>query len=181
MTDPILEMPVTTALQTVETSELSVPALADFHEGLAMMEAGQGREAVTALTRCVEQAPTFTTGHIWLGLAHAVSCNVYPAIDHLEQATQLAPDNFAAHYTLAKYYFTLRVTNKGFDSAQRALECATTSQQRVALSQLLQKERERSRNGIARPLFNRKFSIGFRVAAASGIGALLCAMVVHLR
>jgi len=146
-----------------------------------MMEAGQGHEAVTALTRCVEQAPGFTAGHIWLGLAHAVTCSVYPAIDQLEKATELAPDNFAAHYALAKYYFTLRIPYKGYDCAERALSCANNSQQRIAISQLLQKERERERNGIARPLFNRKFGIGFGVAAATGIAAFLCAIVVHLR
>jgi tetratricopeptide (TPR) repeat protein len=179
MTNAIIEMP--DALQTTATSALSVSALADFHEGLAMMEAGQGHEAVTALTRCLQQAPAFTAGHIWLGIAHAVTCSVYPAIDHLEKATELAPDNFAAHYTLAKYYFTLRIPHKGYEAAERALACAITSPERIALSQLLSKEREREHNGIARPLFNREFGIGFRVAALSGIAALLCAMVVHLR
>ena len=179
MTNDIAEMPV--ALQTVATSDLSVPALADFHEGLAMMEAGQSREAVTAFTRLVAQVPTFTAGHIWLGMAHAVSSNVYPAIDHLEKAAELAPDNFAAHYMLAKWYFTLRVSNKGYEAAERALACATNSQQRISLSQLLQKEREREKHGIARPLFNRKFGLGVGFLAASGVAAFLCAIVLRLR
>jgi len=179
MTNAIIEMPDT--LQTTATSSLSVTALADFHEGLAMMEAGQGRKAVAALSRCLEQAPTFAAGHIWLGIAHAVTCDVYPAIDNLEKATELAPDNFAAHYTLAKYYFTLRLVNKGYDSAEHALACATKSEERIALSQLLQKERERERSGMARPLFNRKFGIGFGLIAASGIAALVCSVLLHLK
>jgi len=179
MTTNETEIPV--ALQTVEAAGLSIPALSDFHAGIAMMEAGQSHEAVAALTRCVEQAPAFPTGHIWLGMAHAVSCNVYPAIDHLAKATELAPDNFAAHYMLAKYYFTLRVSNKGYEAAQRALECAGNSQQRVALSQLLQKERDREKNGIARPLFNKKFGVGIGVLGAGGIAAFLCALLIHIR
>jgi len=179
MTNEIAEMSI--ALETIESAGLSVPALADFHEGLAMMEAGQGRAAVDALTRCVQQAPAFPAGHVWLGIAHAVTCNVYPAIDHLEKAAELAPDNFAAHYTLAKYYFTLRIPHKGYESAERALECAVNGQQRIALSQLLQKERERERNGMARPLFNRKFGVGFGMVAAGAIAAFLCAILVHLR
>ncbi|MGZ4789645.1 MAG: hypothetical protein ACXVZX_14100 [Terriglobales bacterium] len=179
MTNAVIEIPV--ALQTVETSELSLPARTDFEEGLAMMEAGQSHEAVAALTRCVEEAPVFSTGHIWLGMAHAVSCNVYPAIDHLEKATELAPDNFAAHYMLAKYYFTLRVPNKAYEAAERALECATTTQQRIGLSQLLQKEREREKNGIARPLFNKKFGIGVGVLGIGGVAAFLCALLLHVR
>lgn len=181
MTDSILEMPATTGLQTVETSEVSVPALADFHEGLAMMEAGLANEAIGALTRCVELAPNFTAGHLCLGVAHAVSCHVYPAIDHLERATELAPNNFSAHYTLAKFYFTLRIPNKGYECAERSLECARTREERVALSQLLQKERERERNGIARPLFNRKFGRGVGLAAVTGIAACLCAILVYVR
>jgi tetratricopeptide (TPR) repeat protein len=179
MTNALIAMP--TDLRTTESSQLSVPALADFHEGLAMMEAGQAHEAVVALTRCVELEPAFAAGHVCLGMAHAVSCNVYPAIDHLQRATELAPDNFGAHYTLAKFYFTLRLPHKGYECANRALDCARTSQERVALSQLLQKERERERNGIARPLFNRNFGIGVAIVAGSGVAAFIAAIVVHLR
>jgi tetratricopeptide (TPR) repeat protein len=181
VTDSILQMAATTGLLIGETAAIPVPALADFHQGLAMMEAGQAREAVAALRRCVELAPSFTAGHLCLGVAHAVSCSVYPAIDHLQKATELSPLNFAAHYTLARFYFTLRIPNKGYEFAERSLECANTREERVALSQLLQKERERERNGIARPLFDRHFGRKARVAVASMIAACICAILVCLR
>jgi tetratricopeptide (TPR) repeat protein len=160
---------------------VSSSALTDLKEGLAMMESGQAQEAVLALQRCVEQDPQFAAGHLCLGVAHAVSCNVYPAIDHLEKATELSPNDFAAHYTLAKFYFTLRVSNKGYDCARRALDCAATREQRLALSQLLQKERERERNGIARPLFNRRFSLGFGLAGLSAVAGFIAIVLLHLR
>lgn len=179
MNDAIIEIP--TALRRLEPANLSVHALADFHEGLAMMEAGQAREAVSALKRCVEQEPHFVAGHLCLGMAHAVSCDVYPAIDHLERATELAPDSFGAHYTLAKFYFTLRIPAKGHESAERALSCARTREERVALSELLKKERERERTGMARPLFNRNFGLCFGLVAASGLAAFIVAIALHIR
>ena len=179
MTNETVEIPV--SLQTIDTSALSTAAIADFEEGVAMMEAGQSREAVASFSRVVDAEPTFTIGHVWLGMAHAVSCDVYPAIDHLERAAELAPDNFAPHYMLAKWYFTLRLPNKGYEAAERALECATTSRQRIVLSQLLQKEREREKHGISRPLFDRKFGLGFGLVAASGVAAFLCVIVLHIK
>ena len=181
MTDSILEMPAGAALQTTPGSDICIAALADFHAGLALMEAGQPREAVASLMRCIEQAPAFAEAHLCLGVAHAVTCSVYPAIDHLQLATELAPGDFAAHYTLAKYYFTLRIPLKGYECAERALACVVTREHRLALSQLLQKERERERNGMARPLFNRNFGKGIAFATATGIVASLCALLVYVR
>jgi len=180
MTDTHFETPSAT-LETTGPLKISVSALADFHAGLALMEAGRPKDAVEALARCVEQAPAFAEGHLCLGVAHAVSCSVYPAIDHLQRATELVPTNFIAHYTLAKYYFTLRIPLKGYECAERALDCATTREHRVALSQLLQEERQRERNGIARPLFNRRFGIGFGIAGLGAACAALATVLVHLK
>lgn len=154
---------------------------ADFHEGIALMESGRAPEAIPALTRCVERNPDFGAGHLYLGLAHAVSCNVYPAIDHLQKATELCPEEFATHFTLAKFYFTLRIPIKGYECASQALDSATTNEQRQALSQLLRQERERERNGIARPLFNRRFGLPSGIAAAMAIIGTVAAIVTNLR
>jgi len=179
MTDTNLEMSST--METTGPLKISVPALAEFHVGLAFMEAGRAKDAIDALARCLELAPDFAEGHLCLGVAHAVTCNVYPAIDHLERATELVPNNFVAHYTLAKYYFTLRIPHKGYECAERALDCATAREHRAALSQLLQKERERERSGIARPLFNRPFGIGFSIAGIGAACAVLAAVLTHLK
>src|SRR5207237_264556 len=82
--------------------------------------------------------------------AHALTSNIYPAIDHLEEAAKLDPDSFAAHYTLAQLNFKLRTPKPGYEAARRALKCVQTLEQRKMLAQLLKEERERERNGIAR-------------------------------
>lgn len=177
----VLEAPEMVHLQSVGSLDISPSALAEFHEGMTWMEQGDSHRAVKALTRCVEQAPAFTAGHICLGVAHAVSCNVYPAIDHLENAVSLEPRNFAAQYTLAQFYFKLRIPQKGYEHAELALNCVQNGSQRRALAQLLQKERERERNGMSRPWFNRKFGVGFAVAVITGIATFAVLVVAYIR
>jgi Na+/H+ antiporter NhaD/arsenite permease-like protein len=111
---------------------------------------GDSGAALAALSRSTEIAPGFGEAHVFLGLANALTSNIYPAIDHLELATRLQPDSFAAHYTLAQLNFKLRIPQKGYSAAEQALRCVTTLEQRKMLTQLLREERARERNGIAR-------------------------------
>lgn len=175
------EMPDAMTLYPVGASDISPSAMAEFCEGMRWMEAGDSQQAISALTRCVQQAPEFTAGHLCLGVAHAVSCGVYPAMDHLEKAVALEPGNFAAQYTLAQFYFKLRIPVKGYEHAELALAAVQNIEQRKALAQLLKTERERERNGISRPLFDRKFGMGFRIASISGLAALLLLVITHIR
>ena len=128
---------------------LSPQARAHFQEGLEHFQAADPAAAVAAFSRSILHAPEFGEAHIFLGLAHALTCNIYPAFDHLERAAELQPDSFAAHFTLAQLNFKLRIPKKGYDAARDALRCARTLEQRTMLTQLLKEERARERNGIA--------------------------------
>src|SRR3990172_3811882 len=97
------------ALLNSPTHSLPARAMQSFHEGLESLQSGEAATAVAALSRCLEHAPDFTPAHIFVGIAHALTSNIYPAMDHLETATQLEPDNFAAQFTLAQLHFKLRV------------------------------------------------------------------------
>lgn len=130
-------------------------AMACFREGLQHFQAGDPGAALDAFSRSVLQAPEFGEAHIFLGLANALTSNIYPAFDHLEKAVELQPDSFAAHFTLAQLCFKLRIPQKGYDAARDALRCARTVEQRTMLTQLLKEERARERNGIARPSFSK--------------------------
>jgi tetratricopeptide (TPR) repeat protein len=160
-----------------------IPAQAErcLEEGLARLQAGEAAEAVTALSETVECAPDFAPGHVFLGIAQALTSDIYPALDHLEAATKLDPDSFAAHYTLAQLNFKLRIPQAGYESAQNALRCARTIEQRKMLTQLLREERAKERNGIARPLFNKPFSVPALFLLGSGLAALVLVVVLHLR
>jgi len=130
-------------------------AVAAFREGLEHFQAGNPGAALEAFSRSVLQAPDCAEVRIFLGLANALTFNIYPALDQLEKATELQPGSFAAHFTLAQLNFKLRIPEKGYGAAREALRCARTLEQRAMLTQLLKEERARERNGIARPSFSK--------------------------
>src|SRR5881409_1206516 len=104
-----------------------------FREGVGRLQMGDPKAALGALSRSTEIAPDFGEAHLFLGLANALTSNIYPAIDHLELATQLQPDSFAAYYTLAQLNFKLRIPQKGYSAAEQALRCVTNLEQRKML------------------------------------------------
>lgn len=169
-----------TAVETHPSPAVPAEAMASFREGLDHFQVGDPAAALAAFSRTVMEAPGFGEAHIFLGLAHALTSNIYPAFDHLEIATQLQPDSFAAHFTLAQLNFKLRIPEKGYAAAREALRCATTLEQRTMLTQLLKEERARERNGIARPSFAKSFSTRALIMAGSGLAAALVALIMHL-
>ncbi len=152
-----------------------------FREGVELLQSGDPGGALIALSRSTEIAPTFGEAHVFLGIANALSSNIYPAIDHLELAAKLQPDSFAAHYTLAQLNFKLRIPRKGYAAAEDALHCASTLDQRRMLTQLLKEERARERNGIARPWFNTPFSKPGLFLTGGGLAVAIVALLLHVR
>jgi len=170
-----------TALQFPPIQGLTREAMDCFQRGMNKLHSAEPEQAVDLLLRTAELAPAFPEVRICLGLAYALSHNIYPAIDHLEMAGQLDPQNFAAHFTLAKLNFKLRIPQKGYAAAQRAMACMTTIEQRKMLTELLKEERARERNGIARPWFNKPFGKPTLFALSGGFAAALIALFTHVR
>ena len=173
-----LEFPV--ALRSAPPAALSVQARQHFQEGIVRLQSGEAAEAVAAFSQSIEHAPDFTDAHVFLGIAHALTYNIYPAIDHLETAAELDQNSFAAHFTMAQLSFKLRTPQKGYQAAKRALRCASTIEQRKMLTQLLREERARERNGIARPWFNKPFSLPVLLFFGSALAALIIAVITRI-
>ena len=182
-----------TSLQHYEPSELGVAwqppaslalsteAKTAFQQGMAKLQTAEPAQAVELLSRTVELAPYFPEARICLGLAYALSHNIYPAIDQLEAAGQIDPENFAAHYTLAKLNFKLRIPQKGYEAASQALKCISNLEQRKMLTELLKEERARERNGVARPTFDKPFSKLTLYAMGGGLAAAIAALLLYVR
>ena len=175
----LVEFPV--VLQSAPPLALSVPARQHYQEGMMCLQSGDAAAAVAAFSHSIEHAPGFTDAHVFLGIAHALTSNVYPAIDHLEEAAKLDPDSFAAHFTLAQLNFKLRISKNGYEESRHALRCVQTLEQRKMLTQLLKEERARERNGIARPWFNKPFSAPMLFLAGSALAAAIIAVIAHMR
>jgi tetratricopeptide (TPR) repeat protein len=160
---------------------LSIQAKQYFEEGTTHLQSGDAVAAVAAFSRSVEHAPAFPPAHLFLGIAYALMSNIYRSIDHLEEAAKLDPDSFAAHYTLAQLNFKMRIPAKGYEAANMALRCVETLEQRKMLTQLLKEERERERNGIARPSFSKPFSARMILFAGSALVAAIIFAFAHMR
>jgi tetratricopeptide (TPR) repeat protein len=169
------------ALQFPALQELSVEAAQDFQDGLVSLQTAEPEQAVELFSRVVEWAPQFPEARICLGLAFALTHNIYPAIDHLEMAGNLDPESFAAHFTLAQLNFKLRIPKKGYEAADRALKCVTTIEQRKRLTELLREERARARGGIARPWFHKPFPRLALALGGSGLVAAITMLFLHVR
>jgi hypothetical protein len=169
------------ALRSSHSFAVPAEAMQSFHQGMECLQSGDARAAVAALSRTIVQAPDFAPGHIFLGIAHALSSEIYPAIDHLEMAAHLEQDSFAAHFTLAQLSFKLRIPQKGYEAAERARQCTGTLEQRKMLTNLLKEERARERNGIARPCFEKPFSLPALLLGGSALIAALIAILLHIR
>src|SRR5882724_11326076 len=167
-------------LQFPQHQDFSMEASNCLQEGIASLQMGDPAKALPALQRAVEVAPHMPEARICLGLAYALTHDIYPAIDSLEKAGTLDPHSFAAHYTLAQLNFKLRIPKKGYESAQSALRCITNIEQRKMLTQLLREERARERNGIARPTFDTPFNKTLLVLTGSGLAAAVIAFLIHV-
>jgi hypothetical protein len=168
------------ACQRPAALELPREAVECLREGVARLQAGDPKAALAPLTQSIQYAPDFSEAHVFLGLANALTSNIYPAFDHLELAARLQPDSFAAHYTLAQLNFKLRIPQKGYEAAERALSCVRSIEQRKMLTELLREERARERDGIARPWFNKPFGSSALLLAGSGLATALIAILVHM-
>ena len=160
-----------------------VPALAQQYlaEGVQHIQTGDAEAAVAVLSLVVEEAPGYSDAHVFLGIAQALTHRIYPALDHLEEAARLDEGSFAAHYTLAQLNFKLRVPQKGYEAAERARRCNMTLEQRKLLTALLREEKAREKNGIARPLFNKPFSVPALCLAGSGLAAAILTVMRYMQ
>ena len=160
---------------------LGMEALNSFREGMELLGLGEPREAISRLENAVACAPDYSNAYIGLGMAYAMDSRVYPALDSFERAAKLDPRNFYAHFKLAQFHFKLRIPQKGYEEAARALRCATTPEERRLLAQILKEERQREAGGVRRPTWSKPFS---RTWVRVGFALLLAAcviLVLHVR
>jgi Tfp pilus assembly protein PilF len=150
-----------------------------FREGIELLNVGEPRGAIAKLESAVASSPGYSDGYVGLGIAYAMDSQVYPALDSFGKAAEADPASFFAHFKLAQFYFKLRVPKKGYEEASCALRCATTTEEKRLVAQVLKEERTREAGGVRRPTWNKPFS---SKSIVLGIGLLLgaCTLVVRV-
>ncbi len=151
-------LPETPQAMVVQDSALPMDLSKRFSEGLELMNHGEPAAAAACFEQIVEMLPEFADAHVGLGIAYAVTGKVYPAMDHLEEAARLEPENFFAHFKLGQLMFKLHVPKKGYEEMQKAIRCATSIEERKLVGQLIHEQKQREEKGLARPTWDRPFS-----------------------
>lgn len=152
-----------------------------FQQGSEWLNCGEPAQAARCFELELERSPDFADGHVGLGIAYAVQAKIYPALDHLQTAARLEPANFYAHFKLSQLYFKLRVPQKGYEAASRALASAGSLEERRLVAQLLHEERRRERNGFKRPWWFKPFPRLALLLGGSAALALTLVLLSHLR
>src|SRR5512146_2581191 len=82
----ILEEP---ARETVAVPRPIVPAeiTTAFSQGLERINQGDASGAAACFEQIVEMNPDYADARVGLGIAYAIQGRVYPALDHLQEAT----------------------------------------------------------------------------------------------
>jgi tetratricopeptide (TPR) repeat protein len=162
--------PETAEVLVVQGSGLPMEISRKFSEGLELMNHGEASAAAMCFEQIVATNPDFADARIGLGIAYAVIGNVYPAMDQLEEAARLEPFNFFAHFKLGQLMFKLHVPAKGYEEMQKALNCATSIEERKLVGQLIHEQKQREEKGLARPTWNRPFSARNLLLVAASVG-----------
>ena len=170
---------------TKQDSALPVELSKMFSEGLELMNHGEPAAAASYFEQIIHMLPDFADAHVALGIAYAVTGKIYPALDHLEEATSLEPDNFFAHFKLGQLQFKLHIPARGYEEMQKALDCATSMEERKLVGQLIHEQKQREEKGMARPTWNRSFSRKNLLLVAASVALpilymfLVSAHIVH--
>ncbi len=130
---------------------------AAFSQGLERINEGDASGAAACFEQIVERNPEYADARVGLGIAYAIQGRVYPALDHLQEATSLEPENFFAHFKLGQLYFKLHVSKKGYEEMRKALDCATCVEERKLVGQLIHQEKQHEKKRLNRPTWDRPF------------------------
>jgi len=160
---------------------LSTEARNCFREGMELLGSGEAQQAIARLERAVACAPEYSDGYVGLGIAYAMASHVYPALDSFERAAELDPANFYAHFKLAQFYFKLRVPQKGYEEAERALRCASTPEEKGLLARILREERQREAGAVARPTWNKPFPRTWLRTGLALLAAICLLLITYVK
>jgi tetratricopeptide (TPR) repeat protein len=121
------------------------------------IERGRVAEAIELLEQAVDLDPKNLQGRLMLGVAYARTRQVEHGFEHLEAAVALDPDAFAPECALGELYLRLGIPDQARPHLSRALERASSAEERAYVQVLLKEDRARDKRRAPRPSFSRPF------------------------
>lgn len=124
-------------------------------KGKDALEGGRLSEAIESLKRALEVDSRSVETHLHLSMALVMASQVYEAIDILEAALALSPNDFMVNFKLAEIYFMLCVPEKGRQYLKTAMGASSSPEERQLLRVLMSQESDREKRRIYRPTFSK--------------------------
>jgi len=116
----------------------------------------QDLKAIISRLECAcAQYPQSADLRTCLGMAHAVKCDAYLAMDAFEEARILEPDNFWAQLKFSELLYRLRALPRAEDETKHALDLAQDAWQVSLARKQLQEIRRLIREGTQKPAWTK--------------------------
>lgn len=116
-------------------------------------------EVIASLKEACALNPTNVDVRVCLGIAYAMSYNVYESMDILDEARALGPSNFMAQFKFAELQYRLRALHVAEAETVRALELATTPWELEQARRQLNDIRRMTREGTIKPTWTKSLTI----------------------
>ena len=107
-------------------------------------------ELIVSLQNACAQDSANAALHTLLGMAQAMNYDVYEAMDALEAARRIAPQNFFAQFKLSELFFRLRLMERAEMETHRAMELANSASEISLVRKQLSEIRRLKREGVER-------------------------------
>ena len=120
-------------------------------------ECGHLQETIGLLEQVIAMDVDNPEIRTMLGISYARTRQVDRAFEHLEHAVAVDDAAFRPRCALGELYLRLCIPAKAHEHLDRALECATTAEERTYVQTLLREERARDQKRLQRPTFSTPF------------------------
>jgi tetratricopeptide (TPR) repeat protein len=131
---------------THESRALLLRMFADPH----VLEPSQRTSLIAQLRATVAEYPDVAELRVLLAMSLCVNLEVHDAIEELNSAVRIAPDNFLARLKMGELWMRLRVLSKAEEHTERAAQLARNIAQAELARRQRAKIREIRHNGIER-------------------------------
>jgi len=151
VTDKVLSLSTCSLLppEIATTAQIETELLRMFRDPY-QLEKAERVQLICDLRSCVEAWPEMSDVRVLLGMALCVDFQAQEALEVLRQATQCAPDNFAARLKFGELLMRLRICDQAEEQTREAARLARNPMQSELAGKQAKQIRTMRREGVER-------------------------------